>query len=110
MTSKSDLARYEQLRRIGCVACRKEGRYSQIDVHHIVDKGYRKHSGGNKATLPLCPWHHRGIPLEGMRINETCSLIGPCLAKHKRDFVARYGTERQLLAEVDALIARAVTA
>lgn len=104
MATKADKARYDKLHAIGCIACRKEGRFSQVDIHHIVDKGYRKHSGGSAATIPLCPWHHRGIPLDGMRINETCGLLGPCLAKHKKYFIQRYGDERSLLAEVDALI------
>ena len=103
--SKSDLARYDNLRRIGCLACRKDGRrYSQIDVHHLVDKGTRKHSGGNKATLPLCPWHHRGLPVDGYLCGSMYLLYGPSLALQKREFKRRYGDERELLAEVDALI------
>jgi hypothetical protein len=104
MSSKSDLARYDQLRRIGCIACAKHGRKSEIDVHHLVDKGTRKHSGGNKATLPLCPWHHRGLTCDGWLCGSMYLIFGPSLALHKREFKKRYGTERDLLSEVDALI------
>lgn len=104
MSGKADITRYDRLQRIGCVACRKNGRYSQVDVHHLVDKGTRKHSGGNKATLPLCPWHHRGVPVDGYLCGSMCLLYGPSLALQKREFKRRFGTERELLAEVDALI------
>lgn len=104
MASKADLTRYDHLRRIGCLACLKDGRRSDIDVHHIVDKGYRSLSGGNRATLPLCPWHHRGQPPSSLRPSEAHVVYGPSLALQKREFIKRYGSERQLLAEVDALI------
>lgn len=104
MTSKADKQRFDKLHRIGCIACRKNGQFSDIDVHHLVDRGYRKHSGGNKATLPLCPHHHRNQPPDGWRPSEAYAFYGPSLAKHKREFIARYGSERELLAEVDQLI------
>ena len=104
MSSKPDQKRYDKLRLIGCIACRRQGRYSQIDVHHLVDKGTRKHSGGNKATLPLCPWHHRGETCDGWLCGSMYLIFGPSLALHKREFKKRYGTERELLAEVDELI------
>ncbi len=106
MTSKRDSARYDRLQRIGCIACRKEGRHSQIDVHHLVDRGTRKLSGGNGASLPLCPHHHRNQPPDGMRPSQAYQIYGPTLRAHKREFLERYGTERQLLAEVDALVER----
>src|ERR1017187_653227 len=54
-----DLKRYEALRAIGCIACSINGfSAGNAEIHHLVDKGYRKHSGGNQATIPLCPWHH----------------------------------------------------
>lgn len=104
MSSKSDQRRYDRLHRIGCIACKRDGRFSQIDVHHLVDRGTRKHSGGNKATLPLCPFHHRGEPADGYSTEWMTCMYGPSLALNKRAFIARYGTERELLAEVDALI------
>lgn len=106
MSSKRDRIRYDQLRRIGCIACRKGGRFSQIDVHHLVDRGTRKHSGGNEASLPLCPHHHRNQPPDGMRPSEAYRLYGPTLRSHKREFIERYGNERELLAEVNSLIER----
>ncbi len=104
MSSASDQRRYDALRRIGCLACRKQGRYSQIDVHHLVDFGSRKASGGNKASVALCPHHHRNQPPGDMRPSEAYLILGPTLRAHKREFIQRYGTERALLAETNKLI------
>jgi hypothetical protein len=104
VTSKSDLARYDALRRIGCLPCLKDRIRSEIDIHHLTDKGTRKLSGGNKASIPCCPWHHRGQPPDGWRPSDAYEFYGPSLRLQKREFTARYGTERELLAEVDALI------
>ena len=97
--------RFMRLQDIGCICCAKEG-YPDVpvDVHHLVDKGYREHSGGDTATLPLCPWHHRGVPPSGFSIDTALSYAGPSLALHKKRFIRRYGTERELLAEVDRRI------
>lgn len=85
--------RYDLLQQIGCIACSIEGAgYAAPDCHHIVEGNKRL---GDEYTLPLCPWHHRGV---------LPSKPGPSLAKSKREFVARYGTERELLEKVDRLI------
>lgn len=109
MTTKSDLARYDKLHSMGCLPCAKDRIFSQIDVHHLTDKGTRKLSGGNKASIPCCPWHHRGQPPDGWRVSDAYEFYGPSLRLHKREFIARYGTERQLLAEVDQQIESMVT-
>ena len=97
MTSKRDLARYARLVRYGCVCCKLLGIYSIPEIHHLVDKGYRKHSGGNQATLPLCPAHHRGGSAE--------RAMGPSLADGSKPFAAHWGTQRELLAMVNANLA-----
>jgi hypothetical protein len=94
-----------RLQDMGCICCAMERLpVEPADMHHIVDKGYRKHSGGNKATLPLCPWHHRGQPRDGFSEDTAKLAYGPSLKLHKRQFIQRYGTERELLAEVDRRI------
>ena len=100
-----DQRRFMRLQDIGCLCCLKEGYPGvPVDVHHIVDKGYREHSGGHAATLPLCPWHHRGVPPGGLSIDEALFRVGPSLALHKKRFVETFGTERHLLEETDLLI------
>lgn len=97
-----DQRRFMRLQDIGCICCLKEGlKDVPVDVHHIVDKGYREHS----ATLPLCPWHHRGVPPSGFTEDTAVFAAGPSLALHKKRFIRTYGTERELLAEVDKRIA-----
>lgn len=100
MATKAHEARIDRLQRIGCICCRKIGIKSQIDVHHIVE-GYRL---GDEFTLPLCPYHHRGDPPDGMSSKEARAYYGPSLRLEKRNFKAKWGSERMLLAEIDALV------
>lgn len=96
--TKADLRRFDQLRYLGCIACHHEARYGvPSDIHHIV-QGY------HQMTIPLCPWHHRGIQLDGMSQRAMLDLFGPSLAKQKKAFVARYGTELELLEMVNTFI------
>ena len=50
--------RLEAIKSLPCVACQKENIQQPLatEVHHIVDKGYRSHSGGHDATIPLCSY------------------------------------------------------
>jgi hypothetical protein len=105
MTTKADQARLDIIHRLPCIACTIFGRglfCGRVEAHHIVDGGYRKHSGGHQATLPLGKWHHRGEPLTTeWTVKEMTATFGPSLAKSKREFIRVFGTERELLAKVD---------
>jgi hypothetical protein len=79
---------------------------SKTEIHHIVDRGYRSHSGGHMSTLPLCSWHHRGELLYPQTSREMLMLYGPSLARSKRAFVAQFGSERTLLAVIDARLSK----
>lgn len=70
----------------GCVACRKDGHQSPASVHHIVQGNRRL---GHLFTIPLCPPHHQG---DGRQV--------PSVHFSKRTFVQRYGSELELLAEL----------
>ena len=95
--TKADLARFDALHRIGCICCRKAGSgYRAPDIHHVLSGGRRI---GHHATLPLCPEHHR--------IPSTGAVVGPSLADGSRVFAAKWGSQQQLLDEVDALIGAA---
>lgn len=98
---KSDKIRYDYLRRIGCVACLLDGVYNdQIDIHHLAPGRKRI---GNHATLPMCSWHHRGVP-DIISAKETKARRGPSMALDKREFKERYGSEEGLLEFVNQLI------
>ena len=111
--NKADETRLRVIHALPCMACVKEGisQPSRTESHHIVDKGYREHSGGHQATLPLCGWHHRADVLgcnalcNSPTISNALIVYGPSLGAHKKRFIERYGPERELLAKVDQLIA-----
>lgn len=97
------LKRFAILVDIGCIACVLDGRHgTPPDIHHLVEGRKRL---GDDHTIPLCPWHHRGVPC-GSSAKETEEVLGPSLARNKREFVERYGTERELLEMVNEIIRR----
>ena len=89
-----------------CMCCKIEGvdQPFRTEAHHIVDNGYRKHSGGDESRLPLCSYHHRGICLDGKTSSEMLFDFGPSLELTKRTFIATYGTERELLARLQTSV------
>lgn len=115
--TKAEQARLDALHDMPCIACEIEADWAKArrepplnqplptEAHHLVDKGTRKHSGGHMATLPLCGWHHEGTLAYPLSSKEMRTLHGPSLKLQKRDFVATYGKERDLLAIVDQRLA-----
>jgi Recombination enhancement, RecA-dependent nuclease len=95
--TKADLARFDALQRIGCICCRILGVYSQADMHHVLTGGRRT---GHKDTIPLCPYHHRGV----VAFPRGSFDPGPSLANGSKPFHARFGTQKELLAKVNELI------
>ncbi len=108
MASKADRNRLYDIHRLPCVACVQTRRLmpgGPVEAHHIVDKGYRRHSGGHRATIPLCQYHHRGVPPHmDLRPSECLELLGPSLALSKRAFLVRFGSERSLLERTDRML------
>lgn len=97
-----------------CIACVVDGRglrCGRVEVHHLVDKGNRRASGGHSASIPLGAWHHRGLPPDvRMTLKRAEETYGPSLALSKRAFVERYGTERALLAKINEILNEGVRA
>lgn len=100
MTPAARDRRFGRIREIGCLACRQLGWYGAPDVHHL---NLGEHAGqvrrGDEYTIGLCPWHHRGI---GKFVD-----IGPSLAKEPVKFRQRFGSDDELLAKQNELIAEA---
>ena len=96
MTSKADLARYRKLVDYGCVCCNELGIYTPPDMHHVLSGGRRM---GNKFTIPLCPYHHRGVKAYWVDAKD-----GPSLADGSKPFEKRWGTQAQLLERVNKAI------
>lgn len=93
--TKADVARFEMLMKLGCICCRKAGSgYRVPEMHHILSGGRRI---SHQAVLPLCSEHHR--------FPSTGAVVGPSLADGSKMFAAKFGTQAELLAEVNQLIA-----
>lgn len=97
--SIEDQNRLDYIHTLPCIACVIIGQSQLLPTegHHIVDKGYREHSGGHQSTLPLCGWHHRGMCADGMSSVVMRAQYGPSFELEKRTFKIRFGSERELL-------------
>ncbi len=98
--------RFAALKELGCICCLIDKQPTPCgapEIHHLVDMGTRELSGGDESTIVLGRWHHQQIPLWGSTVSEMRRKYGPYL-KSRRAFRERYGTERSLLAKVDAMI------
>lgn len=107
-TGSRDQKRYEALAEIGCIACliaRNPTQCGKVSMHHLVDKGYRAHSGGNQATIPLGVWHHMGHCHEGYKVGHMRMMYGPSMALERVTFNHLYGSQRELLARVNEMLA-----
>lgn len=100
--------RYYVMQRIGCLPCRHRGIYGMpSDVHHpnLDGKAGQKRMGDD-VNYACCPWHHRGMPLNGMTYDECRHRLGPSRAKESVKYREEFGSEEELLAEMTQLIAR----
>jgi hypothetical protein len=74
---------------LGCIACRKDGIENPWGSIHHIDG--RTKPGAHFLVLFLCAGHHQA----GTGENKTLIAVHPDKAR----FEARYGTQRELLAE-----------
>jgi len=78
---------------LGCLACDIEGESGGFaDAHHCDDQRQ-----DHDRIYGLCPWHHRGLSVDGSHRNRMRNMYGPSKAHEPRAFTERYGTEQQLL-------------
>jgi hypothetical protein len=90
----ADIALHDRLAALGCIACMKDGKCNTyVSIHHIDG---RTKPGCHQLALPLCAGHHQQNTGE----DKTLIAIHP----NKARFEARYGTQRELLAECRAYI------
>ncbi len=113
--TKAQVERFEALKELGCIACRKRTvihamHCGPAEIHHLNLGGKAgQKRRGHDYTIPLCAWHHRGKGYDPMMLSFMLPLdIGPSLAKQSKAFRERYGTDDELLAEVNKLIGVAV--
>lgn len=98
---KADRARFEALREIGCIACIHWGITAPAEVHHLLSGGRRQ---GHQFTIPLCQWHHRGVPWTAQTSAETEASAGPSLALSSKRFHREFGTDYDLLTRTNELL------
>lgn len=82
------LQRFRKLHEMGCIICG-----NPPDIHHRVSGSRRM---GDRFTIPLCPWHHRGVPVGSLTRHDCLRIFGPSMAISRRSFEARWGTEEAL--------------
>ena len=79
----------DAIAQLGCPACRQDGWHNpDVSIHHIDG---RTKPGAHLLVLPLCAGHHQ----HGTGPKTTLIAVHP----YKARFEARYGTQRELLAE-----------
>jgi hypothetical protein len=83
----------DRARAFGCIVCwLQHGERTPAAIHHILAGGRRM---GHLHTIPLCdPGHHQGTPTP-LKISRH---------PDKARFEAAYGTELELLAQLQELI------
>lgn len=109
MTPLDRNKRFTAIKDIGCICCRidlddlfSDRGFVACDVHHLLTTGLHGNGEriGDQATIGACQWHHQG------RRDGYGHARGPSYAKQAAQFRKVYGTDAQLLALQDRLIAR----
>lgn len=104
--TKAEKKRMEKIVEIGCVCCRMEDLcvVPTAEIHHLIDGGVRR---GHRFTVGLCDWHHRGVNKGDFTLGARRRVSGPSLAEGSRPFHERYGSDDDLLAYQNTLLASA---
>lgn len=101
--TKAERAHLAAVKAMPCIACGADWTPTwSTEVHHTLSGNRRR---GHMFVLPLCSWHHRGEPLDGWAARSMELTFGPSLARSSRQFRERYGSDDELLAQVNALLA-----
>jgi hypothetical protein len=92
--------RMDKISRMGCIACKQQfGCYTDGEVQHLTSGGRRL---GHMATINLCPWHHRGVTVNGLTTEYMTKIYGPSFANSRREFEAYFGPEEKLLEDTNS--------
>ena len=92
MTTKAEKKLHDRIAALGCIACRKDGRINTlVSIHHCDG---RTKPGAHRKVLALCAPHH-----------QTGGKAAPAIHPFKARFEAKYGTQAQLMAETERLLA-----
>ena len=90
--NKLERERLQAVADMPCYACFQDGRETNAEVHHIRSQTGLGLRPSHFATIPLCPTHHR--------YGKVSVHLG------KKAFVAKYGTEQEILEKTNREIER----
>lgn len=81
------------IREIGCIVARIRGEgFEGCEKHHLLTTG--RHGNGKRRgerfTIGLSQYRHRGILIPGMAVHEMYERYGPSYYWHARQFRALY--------------------
>ena len=93
VTTKAERKHMGRVAQLGCIVCRNYGHESPAAVHHLVE-GHKRL--GHMSTIPLCPRHH-----------QITGSFWETIHGNKPRFEKAYGTERELLKQVEDLLSGA---
>lgn len=97
MTTKAEKQHRKQVAALGCIVCRNQGHDdSPAELHHIRAGAGMGQRCSEWEVIPLCPWHHRN------------GGYGHAIHSGRIMFEANFGTERELLALVLALLGKVI--
>ena len=108
MTSRNLL-----IKALPCIACELEecAQLQPTEAHHLNLGGKAgQKRRGDDYSIPLCAWHHRSVPPEGMRSGDAVFYMGPSLAGSSKRFRELYGTDDELLERTNARLRSEVDA
>jgi hypothetical protein len=103
--TKAELAHLAAVKRLPCLACRKQWRAqpSITEGHHVLSGGKRR---GHMYVVPLCRWHHQSELSLGFTKDAMTVVYGPSLANGSKPFHEAFGSDLELLAETEQLLAK----
>ena len=103
----AQVARFEAIHRLGCIAARQRGVILPATIHHLTIGGrHGQKRRGHDFTIGLSEWHHLGRPILGLTHRECEARFGPSYARTPRAFRETFGQDDALLAMQNDLIAR----
>jgi len=112
--NEDQLARWERMRAIGCIACLQNVRFglapaplnfdNRLEIQHHLSGRRRR---GHDDTVCLCTLHHQGnrLPDPSMGYKAHARLYGPSFGKEPSRFREMYGNEDAQLAYQERLLA-----
>lgn len=94
MTTRAEKAHLARIGSLPCIVCRNEGLGDTPANAHHINCGTMGRRASDFETIPLCKNHHQDA--------DGTAKFGGHIAVHRglESFEARYGTERNLLAQV----------